>query len=308
MLIRFCKFFLSVILLLSPLPLLAAPFAGMVVFGDSLSDNGNLAALPDYSFLNQAPYQHGFTNDLTAVAHLATIMNLPLTPSLHLFGTVNGNNFAVAGARAGKNGAIDLTAQVTAFLTSQSGKASADNLYILFIGGNDIRDMRDQPDETLATAILNNAAANIRNTLTQLINAGAKRFLVVNSPNIGAIPETQALAKAAGNNAIILRANQKTIAFNKKLTETVASVEKAKAVDIVSFNLYNFFSGIIQNSNAYLFNNVKQGCYSSDNLSYFAPCSSNLMDSYVFFDERHPGKRVHVRLGRALYAVVPEAL
>ncbi|SJM93174.1 hypothetical protein CRENPOLYSF2_3120001 [Crenothrix polyspora] len=31
------------------------------------------------------------------------------------------------------------------------------------------------------------------------------------------------------------------------------------------------------------------------------------MNSFVFFDEIHPTQRVHERLGRALFSVVPEA-
>jgi phospholipase/lecithinase/hemolysin len=64
------KQILLCILLLAPLSLTAAPFSKLVVFGDSLSDNGNLATLvPEYNFLNAPPYQHGFNNGMPAVAH-----------------------------------------------------------------------------------------------------------------------------------------------------------------------------------------------------------------------------------------------
>ncbi len=113
------RLMLKLLLLLSfllPLPAFAAPFNAMVVFGDSLSDNGNLAVLPGYEFLNNPPYQHGSTNGLNSVEQLAKQLGLPLTPSLYLTGTIAGNNFAVAGARAGGIQRIDLTAQVLSLI------------------------------------------------------------------------------------------------------------------------------------------------------------------------------------------------
>lgn len=113
------RLMLKLLLLLSfllPLPAFAAPFNAMVVFGDSLSDNGNLAVLLGYEFLNNPPYQHGSTNGLNSVEQLAKQLGLPLTPSLYLTGTIAGNNFAVVGARAGGIQRIDLTAQVLSLI------------------------------------------------------------------------------------------------------------------------------------------------------------------------------------------------
>lgn len=143
--------------LLAPLPTFAGAYDKMFVFGDSLSDSGNLATLaafspvgsgPDeFKFLNEAPYFHGFSNGPTAVFHLAGLLNVPnFKPSLYLLSIIDGTNFAVAGARAAGDTTIDLNFQIGAFLTTlqaQGGKAPSDALYVLFIGGNDIRDMRD---------------------------------------------------------------------------------------------------------------------------------------------------------------------
>jgi phospholipase/lecithinase/hemolysin len=43
------------IILFVPLQLSAAAYKNIVVFGDSLSDMGNLAAVPGYQFLNNPP-------------------------------------------------------------------------------------------------------------------------------------------------------------------------------------------------------------------------------------------------------------
>jgi outer membrane lipase/esterase len=299
------KKILLCLFLLAPLSLTAAPFSKLVVFGDSLSDSGNLAILPDYNFLNAPPYQHGFNNGAPAVEQLAKLLNLPLTPSLYLSGGVFGNNFAVAGARAAGNSVIDLNTQLAAFLASQGGNAPDDTLYIIFIGGNDIRDMRNQTNEKAVHVILEKAIANISNTLTQLLDAGATHFLVVNSPDIGKIPETKALA--AEDHNLIRRASQSTFAYNKRLAETVQHIKKRKGGDFVLFDLLTFFNGIAGNGKAYHFFNTNAACYSSAFFGYYPICDSTKIDSFVYFDEIHPTQRVHERLGRALFAVVPEA-
>ena len=97
--ISYAKILLGIFLLV-PLTLTAGPFGKLIVFGDSLSDNGNLAATPEYSFLNNPPYNQGFNNGKPAVQQLAKLLDLPLSPSLYLLGGVVGNNFAVASARA----------------------------------------------------------------------------------------------------------------------------------------------------------------------------------------------------------------
>ncbi|SJM90202.1 SGNH/GDSL hydrolase family protein [Crenothrix polyspora] len=299
------KKILLCVALLAPLPLIAAPYTKLVVFGDSLSDSGNLASLPTYSFLNKSPYQHGFTNGAMAVSYLAKFLGLPLKPSLHLDGTVNGNNFSVAGARAAGISGIDLNAQLAVFLQSQAGKARADTLYVIFLGGNDIRDMRDQPEKA-AAALLNKATSNIQSALSQLATAGATHFLVVNSPDIGSIPETHALAAASKPN-LVSYASQRTSLFNKKLAQTVAQIDKKKGVKIVLFDLLSFFKGLGNNGKAYNFNDTQQACYSSAGFKYYPACNNAKMNSFLFFDEIHPTQRVHERLGRALFSVVPEA-
>ncbi|NOS75157.1 MAG: SGNH/GDSL hydrolase family protein [Methyloglobulus sp.] len=299
------KQILLCVFLLAPLSLTAAPFNKLVIFGDSLSDSGNLASIPGYGFLNQPPYQHGFNNGAPAVEQLAKLLNLPLIPSLYLSGGVFGNNFAVAGARAGGDTVIDLNTQVAAFLVSQGGSVPDDTLYVIFIGGNDIRDMRNQTNEKAAHIILDKAITNVANTLSQLLDAGATHFLVVNSPDIGKIPETKALATEDHN--LIRRASQKTLAYNKRLAETVQHVKKRKGGAFVLFDLLTFFNGIAGNGKAYHFFNTNEACYSSAFFGYYPICDSTNMDSFLYFDEIHPTQRVHERLGRALFSVVPEA-
>lgn len=314
---QFINALLLSLCLLTPLPSMAGSYDKMFVFGDSLSDTGNLALLslvsPDaaeFKYLNDPPYKTGFTNGPTAVVKLAELLGLPtLTPALYFTPRLEGNNFAVAGARAAaaSDDPIGLNAQVGAFLASQDGKAPSDALYILFIGGNDIRDMRNASSNKAAYEVLNKAIHNIHNSLSLLLASGARYFMVVNSPDIGNIPETRYIAESTHNRHLIQRASFFTQAYNKSLAETAMKIEKTTGANLVMFDVFSFFKKIVGESRSLLFANAKDACYLSDRSTYNTVCSESQLDAFVYFDEIHPSRRVHERVGRAMFALAPGA-
>lgn len=301
--------------LMAPLPSMAGSYDKMFVFGDSLADTGNLALLSlvspeaaEFQYLNGPPYQTGFSNGPTAVVKLAELLGLPeLKPAYYFTPSLAGTNFAVAGARASGDGdrLIDLNGQIGAFLMSQGNKAPSDALYVLSFGGNDIRDMRDAANNKDALMILNKAIQNIRNSLTTLISLGAKYILVVNVPDIGSIPETRYIAEATHNRHLLKRASFFTQAYNKSLAETVMKIEKATGANLVTFDVYGFFKKIVSESQSLLFTNTRDACYLSDRSTYNTVCSEAQLDAFIYFDEIHPTRRVHERVGRAMFALAP---
>src|SRR5438093_13382767 len=144
--------------------LLAAPgwaaaqsrFSRIVVFGTSLSDPGNAFALvgdqstpPDFMLnpllIPSAPYARGghhFSNGATWVEQFARSVGLGdsvraalATPDPAV------TNYAVGAARAYNDGVnFNMTRQVDAFLQRSGGVASSNALYVIEMGGNDIRD------------------------------------------------------------------------------------------------------------------------------------------------------------------------
>jgi phospholipase/lecithinase/hemolysin len=143
----------------------------IVVFGDSLSDSGNVFALnggqfvapPTYGMdgvdpvtnipdviplIPGAPYTTGrFSNARrTWIEILADAVGLgssvkPAVPGA-LFGEDDGraSNYAVGGARAAPMGELHLSEQVGLFLADIRGRARPNALYVIEFGGNDIRD------------------------------------------------------------------------------------------------------------------------------------------------------------------------
>ena len=87
-----CALVLAV-LLLGPSAATADPiYSSMFVFGDSLSDGGN-AFLRTGGLYPPPPYAQRISNGPVAVEYLATMLGVPLTPSL-----AGGTNCAVGGA------------------------------------------------------------------------------------------------------------------------------------------------------------------------------------------------------------------
>ena len=74
----------------------ASSFSSVIVYGDSLSDNGNLYALSGDTYPPSPPYYDGrFSNGPVAVEQLAADLGVPLY------------DFAVAGATSGVGNYVD---------------------------------------------------------------------------------------------------------------------------------------------------------------------------------------------------------
>ena len=170
----------------------AADFSAEYVFGDSLSDNGNLAAALGTNFPNPPSFDNSFTNGKVAVQLLAESLGLSANASLWLTSpTPAGTNYAVGGATSaasaiGGSMNINLPSQVDAYSASVSGHADPNALYVVMIGGNDVRNAALQG--TGAGAITDGVDTEVTEIST-LGEEGAKHFLVVNVPNVGIIPE-----------------------------------------------------------------------------------------------------------------------
>jgi phospholipase/lecithinase/hemolysin len=216
-------FLLSLPLLLAGGVSAGFAYDGLVVFGDSLSDPGNkyvvtgLSNTPPYDLLDpflvsDGPYTRGglhHSNGKTWVEQYAEPLGLGglVRPALRNPG--QATNYAYGGARARDASAtssnMHLPMQVTTYLADTGGVASPDALYVIFIGGNDIA-----PDAVSAFAlnpldgltIIGEAVASIGGAIQTLYEHGARKFLVMNSPDLGLTPSLaiadQQLPGAAG--------------------------------------------------------------------------------------------------------------
>ncbi len=283
-----------------------AEITEMVIFGDSLSDTGNLASVNN-GFPDPPFYQGSrVSNGPVAVEGLAEKMGLSANASMHLVAGSGGLNFAVAGARAAGTEPIDLATQVGAYLLQVGGIASAETVYVMFIGGNDVRDTRDASHAN-AKQILSEASESIGQQLRLLIDSGAKHILVVNVPDIGLIPETSLLSAQTNNKHLVRQMSRRSEIFNRKLKRVVRQIERDSGLDLILFDLYTHLHKILENARAYGFRNTQDACFSTQTFSFNPDCEfGQRFDQFLFFDEIHPSGRSHERLSRALYAEVPQ--
>ncbi len=302
------KGFCHIVVCLSLLFFLELPahaFSQVFIFGDSLEDTGNLAALGGSPF--PAPYfMNRITNGPLAVDVLAEGLGLSAEASLHLIGPAVGTNYAVASARAHTAGLIDLTTQVGAFLLNNGGLAPSDALYVVGIGGNDIRDARDAPNKMKAKQIMARAIEMTGMNLRRLAAAGATSIIVLNLPDVGALPETTLISKMSGNRALVKKTTQKSKRFNKGLSRQVRQIEIELGMDLIEFDTFTFFKHILANGPALGFNNTSDACFSSVTFTFHPDCLlGKQFDEFVYFDEIHPTAKVHALWGNALLEIVP---
>jgi outer membrane lipase/esterase len=204
--------------------LCAGPISQIIVFGDSLSDNGNAAAAlasvgktlgnyapnaftdsPQTSPASTGPYGL-WIDQFAAIMKVAKPTPFVVSPGPGggtLASNPSGTNFAVASALAGNNPAFSpnnylnpanpavpgTTNQVALYLYFQRGHASPENLYVFWAGANNIyRSLGNVSSfaQFPATAIA--AADAIAANIATLANAGAKYFLWLNLPPLGEIP------------------------------------------------------------------------------------------------------------------------
>ncbi|HYM31599.1 MAG TPA: SGNH/GDSL hydrolase family protein [Candidatus Cybelea sp.] len=287
------------------------------VFGDSLSDTGNLAEIQGANFPNPPFFNDRVTNGQVAVDYLSEKFGLgPERPSLFVNGfqdTHNlfgpgfqfGTNYAIAGARAFQPGNGDLTDQVNGFLARPGGGGVADPnaLYTVFIGGNDVRTAAHSNNASLITSAVNAVKANIQT----LINKGAVHILVPNVGNVGGIPEfTQ--QSPAGQAAL---ATADSILYNQLLATAIAQLRAANpTVELTLFDFFAFSTDVANNAAALGITNTTDPCLKGNftpNANCFdAQTNTILFSKFLFWDAIHPTAQVQQAWGQGLIEAVPE--
>jgi phospholipase/lecithinase/hemolysin len=294
------------LVLAAPRPSAAqSPYSGIVVFGTSLSDPGNAFALtgtqglpPDFtlSFLNvpSAPYAkggHHFSDGATWIEQYARTINLADSVKA-AFATTDPrvSNYAVGGARARAVGGVPLPTQVGAFLSRTGGVAPSSALYVIEMGGNDLRDaltaslMNQDP-----FAVLDDAVASIDANIRILHDKGAREFLVWTAPNIGTAPAILMLGAQASAGATQLSGY-----FNYKLQLKLATLRTQLADGYFGvFDSFSIVNGIISDKDSYGLTNVNTACVALNE-----PFTCQNPGDFLFWDGIHPTKAGHAILAQ----------
>lgn len=289
------------------------PYDGIVVFGTSLSDSGNAFALwggsntpPDYLLdpllVPSAPYAtggHHFSNGATWVEQFARSLGLAgsVQPAFRASSAVAAN-YAVGAARAYDDGInVNLSAQVDAFLQASGGAASPGALYVVEMGGNDVRDaLVAYP--TGHEPILGQALASIAATVGRLHAAGARNFLVWSAPNPAltpAIRRLDSISPGAGQLATGL-----TQYFNLYLGNVLAQLSAVYGIGIARLDAYGLLTELVANPGQFGLVDVTTACVTPN----VAPFACRNPDEFLFWDGIHPTAAVHGIIAQRVASVL----
>lgn len=270
----------------------AQQFSSFVVFGDSLSDSGNIAAA------QSLPAGNSFTTnpDPVAAQIIANAFGLPSGPSL-----LGGPNFAWGGAcvRAAPapciNPVPDIPTQVTQYLALNGGSADPNALYSIWGGANDIFAALGTP----ATAQANTAAAAMSyvQQIARLQGAGARYVVVYNLPNLGATPQFGASAATASS------VSQITVVYNSTLNAGLATLGDG----LIAIDTFGLITEISANPGLFGFTNITgTACGAVTSVAcgpgqYVTP---NANQTYLFADGVHPSGAAHAILANVVLSTI----
>ena len=313
------------------------PFDRIVVFGDSLSDPGNAFALnggqtvspPDYgmsgvtngipdviSLVPDAPYSsHRFSNGRTWIEDFAVAVGLPQSARPAFVGSDGrASNYAVGGATASGTSAVDLSGQVDNFFLDfdvlKKG-APSDALYVIEIGGNDVRAAL-----VAGPSVINLALTSVAQNIQKLYGAGARHFLVWSAPDVGRTPALQRLNTFVAP-GIAAGATALSAGYNQNLQGVLQGLGAAlPGITIVPFDAFGLLAdvqahprrfGLVDATTACIEPNVPQFGFPSS-----PPFRCAQQDRFFFWDGIHPTRAGHaiiaIEVGKTLIGAVLQDL
>ncbi len=287
-------------------------FTKIVVFGDSLSDTGNIAHLTQSMYGIRYPsdiqtlginYTDGrFTDGIDTqpaaskayagvwVEQLATLFGPTVTVKNSLDG---GTDYAYGDATTGAGTTTEsrtylgqtlsltlenMGQQVNDYLATNP-TPNATTLCVLWGGSNDILNAAGAGTDPVVAAQV--AVGNELALVQQLIAAGATNFLIPNVPPLGAV--------AAGSGApaaTVTALNNASYALAQGITAGLTALKQASMSTTLSFyqpDVFSLFSAIAMSPTAYAFGNLAtpaQGVAGSP-------------DTYLIWDGLHPTTTGH---------------
>nr|WP_243458498.1 SGNH/GDSL hydrolase family protein [Nostoc sp. UIC 10630] len=288
--------------MISPIKVLAKDYDNIYVFGDSLSDIGNVFNATNEIIPPSPTYYNGhFSNGPNWVDYLADDLGLTLNLK---------NNFAFGGATTGTENIglatlPGLQQQINNFVAAEAADSNA--LYIIWAGTNDYLSyfFDGEPNPS-------NTVVNLSTALTSLVADGAKDIMVVNLPDLGKSPFANFTSQRS--NLFSTFSSEHNSSLNTELK--VLSQQLSPDINIIELNVNSLFDRIVAAPEEFGFTNVTNSCLSED-LSVVPidiptqQVSCNPKE-FLFWDGVHPTTTAHKLIGELAFSAlqpvpVPEA-
>ena len=264
------------------------PFSNLVVFGDSLSDTGNVFNATEGLVPPSPPYASGrFSNGDLIVDAIADYLELPENESFGL----GGNNYAFGAAETGEGTSeygfllpepIDVPnigQQIDLYLADRTPTET--DLFYIYGGINDFVSPLLR-GETLPTP--ESIVGNITTHITELAEAGAQTFVVPNLLSLGDIPLFLEQPEAT---AIL---NDVTEEFNQLLDTELDAIASELDVEIIEPDIYSITTEIQDNPTDFGLSNTTDAFFDqTDPISDTTNLSlTGNPEEFFFWDIFHP--------------------
>ncbi|WP_133126742.1 GDSL family lysophospholipase PlaA [Legionella nagasakiensis] len=288
----------------------ATPLNKIVVFGDSLSDNGNLHEYMKRQFPSDPPYFQGrFSNGPVWIELLTSGYfpdDLPPKspddpPQHHL------QNYAFGGAGVldeeeddPESALFTLRREIDSYLLAHHDRADENSLYVVWIGSNNYLAIPEDSEKALNTVL-----GGIQRDIKRLIEKGARNILVVNLPDLGKTPAAYDFNETE-------RLSYLSEEHNRRLRNNVSELEREYPdVRWIYLDVGEIFHDAITSPEKYgLFaSKIASTCYDVETTD--EPSSQTMLkmaskvqalhhgegkdpcEGYLFFDPVHPTALAH---------------
>jgi phospholipase/lecithinase/hemolysin len=294
-------------------------FSQFFVFGDSVSDTGNLSAatkgarpvatttsgqtayfqgLPSQGSLSQTR----FSNGPIWVDYFGDAIGKKPTPSLltPFLGTKGGVNYAIGGAETSElstNVPVPgILGQVSSFLGQSGVPVDSNAIYSILGGANDYTSAIDNKRVPNVSQVV----SNLTESINRLANKNAKNFLVFNLPNLGDTPRYSANREAQP------LLNALTQDHNRQLAIALNDVRsKRPDLNIYTVDFNSLFQTLRSNPSPpapFGFTIVNRPCLDGNNELATGVC--NNPNEFLFFDDVHPSSEAHRLLANTALASI----
>jgi outer membrane lipase/esterase len=280
-------------------------FSSITVFGDSLSDSGNIPKLIGFDYPPPPYFEYEFSNGPVYTRYLNSLFGI----------TTPLNDLAIGGAKTGVgnigglpgNPSIGLpdagmNGEITYYLQSHPTPSKSD-LFIVWGGANDYLDTVPT-FQTLGLSgnRLNQylvgpggpvtvAVGDLSTDIRRLAAIGVKNFVVPNLPDLGATPLLN------GNPVTLAQGDQLTTVHNQALASAMGALQQQLKVNITIVDIGAVFKDILADPAKY---GIDPGHTTQECIQNAACVAQH--QNYLFWDDVHPTALLQQELSEVFFA------
>lgn len=272
-----------------------AAISRLLVFGDSLSDGGNVALATAGAIPGSAYFNGRFSNGPLWVDGVAVALGAPVPQPSFLPPQLGGpgSNFAVGGSRV-NDPAIFLGQAVPSFSSIVTGYLATnptiapDTLVTIWIGSNDLLNLSP-------TTSIPAMAGTVKTAMEGLAARGARQFVLLGVSPVGNTP-----AVAANGAFATASVNLAAQSYNGLLAQIPASIQATVPGSKVTFvDTYSAFNTLLANPAQFGIANTTDAA-----LTLTGPVAAP--NTYLWWDSVHPTARGHQFVAGLTLQAIPE--